>query len=59
MKTYRYCTDTDSGTIEAESIVDALAQIAPTEEQIENGGFAWVENPETMERLAVGEQNAF
>jgi hypothetical protein len=43
---YRYATDATMGTIEAESLESAMDQVRPTEAQIADGGWAWVEAPD-------------
>ncbi len=55
---YRFCTDSESGVIAAESLEAALEKVSPTEAAIRDGAFAWVEDSEGR-RLYVAEQNAF
>jgi len=54
MKTYDYRTDGESGTVQARSLDEALAIIAPTPGQINDGGYAVVTDPDTTEQLWVG-----
>jgi hypothetical protein len=51
MKTYKYATDATMGTIEADSLCHAMSLVRPTTEQLADGGWAWVEDPETLGRL--------
>jgi len=55
---FKWRTDGASGTIEAQDINDAITQLAnddewPTEAQIADGAFGWVEGPDG-ERRSVG-----
>lgn len=59
MKTYNYCTDSESGEVEADSLQEALEQVQPKPAQIADGAFAWVEDPDTGERLYCAEENVF
>ena len=53
-QTYRYCTDATAGSIEAESLQDALDMVGPTPAQLADGAFAWVEGLDGR-RISVGE----
>ncbi len=44
MKTYTYATDSEHGEIKAKSLESALEMIRPTDAQIEDGAWAWVED---------------
>jgi len=57
MKTYTYRTDSELSEVEAEGLAEALDEIAPTPKQIGDGAWAWVEDPDTGERLYVAEEN--
>jgi hypothetical protein len=58
MKTYYYATDGESGTLQAESLGDAMERARSianvTDESLEDGGWCWVEDEETGERQVVG-----
>jgi hypothetical protein len=51
-----YKTDSESGTMEAESLDAAMDTIRPTAEQIADGAWAWVE-AEDGERIYAAPEN--
>lgn len=59
MKTYLYKTDGEMGEVEAESLSEALDEACReghvTERAIADGGWCWVEDPDTGERMTRGE----
>ena len=57
MKTYTYRTDAELSEVEADSLAEALDEIAPSQGQIDDGAWAWVEDPDTGERLYVAQEN--
>jgi hypothetical protein len=59
VKTYDYCTDAESGEVEADSLQEALDEVKPTAREIADGAFAWVEDPDTGERLYCAKENEF
>ncbi len=46
MKKYEYGTDAEFGIVEANSLTEALDKVRPTAKQIEDGAWAWVEDPD-------------
>jgi uncharacterized membrane protein len=59
-KTYKYRTDGESGTVEAESMAEAMAEVLSdtgVEDCVDDGAWAWVEDTETGEREYFAREN--
>lgn len=63
MKEYEYCTDGESGVVEATDLASALEEACReggvTRRAIADGAFCWVEDPDTGERASVCPENEF
>jgi len=56
-RVFRYRTDSEQGEVIAEDIDAAIDKIRPTEDQIADGAWAWVEDAESGERIYAAEEN--
>jgi hypothetical protein len=56
MNSYTFKTDSESGTIMARTLQDAMDIVRPSAAAIADGAWAWVEN-EDGERLTIGKEN--
>ncbi len=63
MKEYDYCTDGESGTVEADDIDQALVvacrEGGVNQRTIADGAFCWVEDTDTGERRSIAPENEF
>lgn len=61
MKTYDYKTDAESGEVEADSLIEAVEKMRSearlTPRAIADGGWGWVEDPDTGAREYIAEKN--
>lgn len=56
MTTFNYRTDAETGTVQSQSLRDAFEKMLPTDAQLADGAWLWVEDPATGERLDSREE---